>query len=247
MTINSTLAFIVKETSITEKPHSYYRDNSDSLRRNMLHQEKPRLERQPRFLLVDDDPILCRIMQKAAQSLGIELTYLSTLDDLSKLTETRFDVAMLDYDLGFLNGYEVASYLEQKVPEMPIILISHLNNLSTNQWAGSIREFIHKKLGPFAILDAAVEAYEVMMFHKNQRSSQTLQRQTPKPRAKIVLGKSAFVTIQRRAISSDLAGTMKEALRHFEKHCLFHYLGRRSDGVQDHRKDYWHAYARLRQ
>ena len=173
MTNDSALAFIIRESHISEKPHSYYRDSSDSLRRNILEQDMARPTKNPRFLLVDDDPILCRIMKKAATTLGIELTYLSTLDKLSQLTKDTYDVAMLDYDLGFINGYEVASYLEQKMPEMPVVMISHFNNLNPEKWPWSIREFIHKRLGPFAILEAAIEAYDVNHVHQGLRSNQS--------------------------------------------------------------------------
>ena len=178
MTTNSALNFIVRESHITEKPQSYYRDNSDSLRCAKLLEDMNRPEKTPRFLLLDDDPILCRIMARAAETLGIELTYLASLNDLSKLTSKTYDVALIDYDLGFLNGYEVAHYLEEKVHDLPVILISHLNNLTTNRWPVSIREFIHKKLGPFAMLDAALEAYEINMFHKSRSRTRGRKRRS---------------------------------------------------------------------
>jgi CheY-like chemotaxis protein len=123
----------------------------------------------PRVLLVDDDPLFGKVMQRVAANLHVPLTYVRSLQDLGDPTKQRFDVALLDYDLGSVTGVELAEYFEHIAQPMPVILISETTRTKNRRWSESIRDFVHKGLGPFAIMDAAFEAHEVAQIHAKMR------------------------------------------------------------------------------
>jgi len=118
----------------------------------------------PRVLVVDDDPIFGKIIHRSASQLGVNLTYCETVTDFGVLGDTwdDYDVAIIDCDLGSLNGYQLVDFMELHTKkEIPVVLVSQTKPNKNQKWPVSVREFIHKKLGPFAILDAAFEAHEI--------------------------------------------------------------------------------------
>ena len=93
----------------------------------MVGQEKTTEKIEPlmRILLVDDDPIFRRIMGHHAEREGVLLTCArSSLDFINDSQKGNFDVAILDYNLGLVNGLELAAHFRKLGNESPIILIS---------------------------------------------------------------------------------------------------------------------------
>lgn len=156
-------------------PQSSYRDASESWRELMLPDDMTRSVSAPRVLLIDDDPNFGKIMTRAAAVSGIKLQFCKSLDEFAKLQSREYDVIVLDYDLGAVTGCELARYLESMDPrEIPVVLVSQTKMRGSNKWPGSIREFVHKGLGPFAILDAAFEAHDATCVHRAIGSKKTL-------------------------------------------------------------------------
>lgn len=145
----------------------FYRNTAENYR-EVIEPEKMMVPRStPRILLVDDDPTFGKIMKKAAKSKNIPLTYCKSILEFSQIKKLDYDVLLVDYDLGEVNGSELTSYIEQFTSEeIPVILISQTNQKSSSSWPATIREFVHKRVGPFAILDAAFEAHEVNLIMK---------------------------------------------------------------------------------
>lgn len=148
---------------------SYYRDKTESYRNSsevesMLDQPHP-----PKILLVDDELSFCKVMARVARNNGTPLMHVSSLDQLKFSSDFEFDVAVVDYDLGAITGFEMSTYIESCVTrEVPIILISQSERKFRELvWPEAIREFVHKKLGYSAVLDAALEAHEVSKIQKN--------------------------------------------------------------------------------
>ncbi len=54
----------------------------------------------PRILVVDDEPVFGKIIAEAARRSGMEVTVCKSVEELAKCKDWRFDVAILDYDLG---------------------------------------------------------------------------------------------------------------------------------------------------
>lgn len=111
----------------------------------------PEVEPKPRLFLLDDDPVFCQWMAKAAKRLSISLAVCSKLEDFgTKRDHREFDVALIDYFLEGLTGSEVACLLEER----PIFLVSHSerSELSPTGWPESVKGFLPKSLGADAIL-----------------------------------------------------------------------------------------------
>ena len=156
-------------------PDSSYRDSTGSLRAMISPDEVMRPRNFPRLLVLDDDPTFGRLMQQVADKKGAPLTFCKSVEDLAHLPNWDYDVIIMDYDLGSVTGFELTAYLEKftKV-EVPVILVSHSKLRGSEHWPATIREFVHKGLGPFAILDAAFEAHEVSVIHSGMREKRPM-------------------------------------------------------------------------
>jgi len=155
------------KAAATQTYGGFYRDTTDNYR-DMLESARVMIPQSlPRVLLIDDDPTFGRLMLKAAKTKDVEMTYCKSLADFRLLKDLNYDVMIIDYDLGEVNGSELTTYIEQySKEEIPTILVSQTNQVDSSSWAATIREFVHKRVGPFAILDAAFEAHEVNQIFK---------------------------------------------------------------------------------
>ncbi len=125
----------------------------------------------PHVLLVDDDPVFGKIMAQYARKFGYTLTYVASVENLPDLNHTAFDVAILDYDLGAVTGVELASYFESCCTPLPIVMVSQSKHDERGDWPGAVHEFVHKSLGPYAILDAAVDAQKIFAIHARAKNT----------------------------------------------------------------------------
>jgi len=152
-----------QQPSGAEETHGGFYRNAAENYRDLLASEKVMVPRSiPRVLLIDDDPTFGKMMIRAARAKNVPITYCKNLVEFRKIKSFDFDVFIVDFDLGEVNGSELTRYMEQfSKEEIPTILISQTNQTDSNSWAPTIREFVHKRVGPYAILDAAFEAHEV--------------------------------------------------------------------------------------
>ena len=125
--------------------------------------------RQPRILLIDDDPVFGKIMQRVAECAKVRLTFVATAEQLGSVDPSSFDVGILDYDLGSVTGVDVVRDFDRH-KQLPIVLVSQAVRSPESDWPGSIRQFICKDKGPHKIIVAAVEALQVAHRHRSCRS-----------------------------------------------------------------------------
>jgi CheY-like chemotaxis protein len=115
----------------------------------------------PNILLIDDDPTFGKIMERIASKLDVPFTYYKSINELTDVSSWNFDVAIVDYDLGAVNGFELTAYMEDFTSDLPVVLVSQNKNLTSRKWPVSVRDFVHKGLGPYAIFDAVFEAHQI--------------------------------------------------------------------------------------
>jgi len=111
-----------------------------------------------RLVLIDDDPVLGNAMVMAAKRLGFELDYFESMLDLGFVGRLDdYDVAIVDYDLGSMNGIEIAEYLDALFGDIPMLLVSCTEREARTgeQWPAAVRRFVRKDSGYFPILEAA--------------------------------------------------------------------------------------------
>jgi DNA-binding response OmpR family regulator len=117
---------------------------------------------QVQILVVDDDPSFGKILNRIGQQSQVLVTVCQTLEQLRGLPEKKFHAAIVDYDLGNFDGIEVARRLEVSDARVPVILVSQSQLVETpiSCWPSNVKGFLHKALGHFAILEAALAAHD---------------------------------------------------------------------------------------
>ena len=79
----------------------------------------------PRLLVIDDDATLRTVIVCLAQKLGYATTEVGTVADASELISTRhFDCMTLDLNLGAQYGTELLGTMNDRQPNVPVIVIS---------------------------------------------------------------------------------------------------------------------------
>ena len=79
----------------------------------------------PCVLLVDDDEIICRLLSRYVDSLGVRSRSAHDLGAARVLLESEaFGLVLLDLDLGGKDGYELARWVRQQGMRVPIVLLS---------------------------------------------------------------------------------------------------------------------------
>ena len=106
------------------------------------------------IVLLDDDPQFCLLFVSIARSLGLEI---QSFESLAKLPSIRhlneYDIAIFDYHLDKFRGTELAEYVEDFFPSLPVFLISSDERARADQkWPLSIAGFYNKSLGPEKII-----------------------------------------------------------------------------------------------
>ena len=110
-----------------------------------------------RILLIDDDVVFSKIVDKVARLGGINLTVVNSLKGWDWSTYKTYDAIVVDYDLGNITGIQLVRSLENENSAclVPTILVSSYRNPGRN-WPASIRHFLHKSEGPQRILRVAI-------------------------------------------------------------------------------------------
>ncbi len=123
----------------------------------------------PRVLIVDDDPVFLRLMGRIAAKENLEVTFARSMEELRGIPDWDFDVAIVDYLLGPITGIDLVEYMETITESPPVVLVSHSRQVEGAAWPESVRDFVHKALGPYAVMDAAYEAFDIDRIYKKMR------------------------------------------------------------------------------
>ena len=68
-----------------------------------------------RILIVDADPVVLKLVSKMAARLGFQPTVAEDgVDALYHLTRTHYDLVLTDYDMPFIDGYQLADQIKEK-------------------------------------------------------------------------------------------------------------------------------------
>lgn len=109
------------------------------------------------LLFVDDEEVLTRVAQGVLGEMGYEVVATtSSLEALALFQETpeRFDLVITDQTMPKMTGLVLAAELMRSRPDIPVVLCSGLNDVSTIDQAGvtGIRAFLKK---PFSMREMA--------------------------------------------------------------------------------------------
>ena len=80
---------------------------------------------EPKILIVDDDPTLCRSLKVFLRDKYSDIvTAFSGKEAIELLTSDTFDLILLDVFMPDVNGYQVMDYIKRKGLRTSVILIS---------------------------------------------------------------------------------------------------------------------------
>lgn len=113
--------------------------------------------RNPRMVLIDDDPSYTTILKRMAESEGLQLDAFHSLSELGFVSMLKnYDVAIIDYELEEMNGVEIAEYMNNLLVGMPMVLISATDRTEEmNHCPGCVRVFVNKSDGFEKVISAA--------------------------------------------------------------------------------------------
>jgi CheY-like chemotaxis protein len=112
----------------------------------------------PRILVIDDDPLFCKMMKRTAGDNRLSVTVCKSVGEVLGLTQhLPYDVAIVDYFFGELTAVQLVDLLGKDVP---IILISGTERakLTNEMFPISFNRFVHKNRGPITIYCEALSA-----------------------------------------------------------------------------------------
>lgn len=84
-----------------------------------------------RVLIIDDDPLTCKLIAKVLKLQGFESVFQTGVDNiLTVVAEEKPAVVMIDYHLGTINGLDVLQKLRNAdglASQIPVIITSGIN------------------------------------------------------------------------------------------------------------------------
>jgi DNA-binding response OmpR family regulator len=115
-------------------------------------------EPKPRILIVDDDPVIVRLLQINFRLEGYEVDAASRGEEaLLKVREHRPDVVVLDVMMPGLDGWEVARQLKANpaVSHIPVIFLSARAQDEDRQrgYALGVDEYVTKPFDPAQLVE----------------------------------------------------------------------------------------------
>ena len=97
------------------------------------------------ILLVDDEPMILRIMRLALEKLGYQVnTAIDGKDALEQIAATPPDILVTDIDMPRMTGKELCLQIQATMPdrEFPIFVSTSLTALEHREWSSKIPNLI---------------------------------------------------------------------------------------------------------
>ena len=113
-----------------------------------------------KILIVDDDPAICKLLEKVMHSNELETTTVNCgMDALSILKNHTFDLILMDIMLGDMEGFDVIKELRASGIQTPVMIVSGRNEDYDSLYGLSIGadDYITKPFRPL-VLGAKVKA-----------------------------------------------------------------------------------------
>lgn len=112
-----------------------------------------------KVVLIDDDPVYGAVIRRWAELEKVNLDVYNSLDDLGFLgLLSQYDVVIVDYDLGELNGKDVADYMATLFNNKPMVMISLVDRSTEIMNCPScVKAFMKKSAGYEKILNTALK------------------------------------------------------------------------------------------
>ena len=108
-----------------------------------------------KILVTDDNATARDLICRQLESLQMETTSAASgKEALEILTQVSFDVVVTDLTMPEMNGLELAQCVRSKYPQLPVILLNHVNDEQFREQEGILGAVISKPVKPRLLLDA---------------------------------------------------------------------------------------------
>jgi CheY-like chemotaxis protein len=97
------------------------------------------------ILLVDDEPMILRVMRTALEKVGYSVsTAVDGLDALEKLDVCHPDILITDIEMPRMTGKELCQNIQRKIPnrEFPIFISTSLTAIEHREWSRKIPNLV---------------------------------------------------------------------------------------------------------
>jgi len=123
----------------------------------------------PRILIIDDEPGICQVLTFALNSRYEVSVSTEAGQGMALLDSEPADLVLLDLQLGTTDGIAVLKALKEKMPDMPVIMMTAY---------GSIRSSVEAmKNGAYTYLTKPLDIEELQIFIQNALKLRTLNEQ----------------------------------------------------------------------
>ena len=113
--------------------------------------------RQPRALVIDDDPGVCQFVSDLLAEFGFECqTANDGASGLARFDEGGWDLVVTDLAMPKMNGWQVIEAIRQRTPRTPIVLVTAYTAPEIVRRAGEYGVPVVAKPFPIATLQAAI-------------------------------------------------------------------------------------------
>lgn len=138
---------------------SQLRDTKTLLEKDTAKIRDQNLSDPAKIVLIDDDPIYGAVIGRWAEIEGVKLDVFNSLDDLGFVgLLSQYDVDIVDYDLGEINGKDVADYMTTLFGNKPMVMISGIDRSKEMMNCPScVKAFMRKSAGYEKILNTALK------------------------------------------------------------------------------------------
>jgi len=107
------------------------------------------MENRTTVFYVDDNPKSSRLLASVLEECGFQvITKNDPIEALALCQRTRFDLALLDYEMPLVSGSRLAQEIKFLVPDVPVVLISGRSTLPAAELA-----FVDAHFGFGTVLD----------------------------------------------------------------------------------------------
>jgi two-component system NtrC family response regulator len=105
----------------------------------------------PKVLIIDDDDLICKSLQKVIRKFNYEADYcLDASKALEKVKSVNPDIILLDIYLSSISGLDILSELQKKFPGIPVIMITGFAdvNIAVEAMKRGAFDFLLKPISP---------------------------------------------------------------------------------------------------